>query len=110
MYLASTGLLSPIGLDAEATCAAMRAGIAAFAELPYRDNSGDAVVGASVPGLDPKLNREDRLVELLAPVLDEKQVESYRTHLETQGPGLLGGILQAAANVRNPMVAPSSRQ
>ena len=36
----------------------------------------------------------DNKVELLAPVLDEGQEETYRTHLETRGGGLFGSTLQ----------------
>ena len=36
----------------------------------------------------------DNKVELLAPVLDEGQEDAYRTHLETRGGGLFGGLLQ----------------
>jgi hypothetical protein len=36
----------------------------------------------------------DQKVERLAPVLDDRQEESYRNHLESQGAGLLGGFLQ----------------
>ncbi len=57
--------MCPVGLHAAAACAAMRAGIAGFGDLPYLDNSGEPIVGAVVPGLVPHLNREERLLTLL---------------------------------------------
>ena len=36
----------------------------------------------------------DQKVEALAPVLDDAQEQTYRAHLESQGAGLLGGLLQ----------------
>lgn len=37
-----------------------------FEELSYCDNQGEPIIGAAVPGLDPKLSRPQRLVEMLA--------------------------------------------
>lgn len=71
MYLSAPGLVCSVGMGAEAACAAMRAGIAQFEELPYRDNNGEAIIGAAVPGLDPDLSRAERLVEMLALALAE---------------------------------------
>jgi len=66
MYITSTGMVCPVGLSAEAACAAMRAGIAQFEELPYLDNDGEPIVGTMTPGLDADLKFEHRLVEMLA--------------------------------------------
>ena len=52
MHLISAGLVCSVGLSAAAACAAMRAGIAMFEELPYADNRGQPIVGAVVPGSD----------------------------------------------------------
>jgi len=71
MYLTSTGMVCPVGLNAEAACAAMRAGIAGFDELPYRDNAGEVIIGAAVPNLDPELSREERLIQMLEPAIRE---------------------------------------
>lgn len=69
IYLTSTGMVSSVGLSSAAACAAMRAGIAMFEELSYRDNRGQSVVGAAVPGLDAELKRDERLLELLTHAL-----------------------------------------
>src|SRR5262249_17819854 len=66
MDIVATGMVCSVGLTAAAACAAMRAKIANFVELPYSDNQGRPIVGAVVPGLDRALKRRERLVELLA--------------------------------------------
>ena len=66
MYLSAPGMACPVGLSAEAACAAMRAGVAQFEDLPYQDNNGESIVGAMVPGLDPSLSRRERLVKMLS--------------------------------------------
>jgi 3-oxoacyl-[acyl-carrier-protein] synthase-1 len=71
MDIRATGLCCAVGLDAASACAAMRARIAGFRELPYADARGEPIVGAAVPGFDPKLRRRERLVELLRPALAE---------------------------------------
>lgn len=66
MFIESTGMVCSVGLSAESACAAMRAGIANFQELPYLDNRGEPIIGAMVPGLAPNLRRRERLGTLLA--------------------------------------------
>jgi 3-oxoacyl-[acyl-carrier-protein] synthase-1 len=59
-------MVSAVGLSAASCCAAMRAGVSMFEELPYRDNDGSPIVGARVPGVDPELGPGARMIELLA--------------------------------------------
>lgn len=66
MDIVATGMTCANGLTASAACAAIRAKVTGFAELPYVDNDGEFIVGAAVPELDPGRNRRERLVELLA--------------------------------------------
>src|SRR3989442_1435977 len=66
MYLTGSGMVCAVGLSAVSACAAMRAGIANFVQLPYHDNQGEPVIGAPVPGLPFTLNRHQRLLELLS--------------------------------------------
>lgn len=82
MYIVSTGLVCPIGLTAVSACAAMRAGIAMFEELPYMDNSCEPIVGAMVPGLEPNLKREVRLIELLSAALLDCLRQGYPQPLD----------------------------
>lgn len=71
MYLTHTGLVCSVGLNAQSACAAMRAGISGFEELPYVDNQGEPIVGAFVPTLAFDLKREQRLIELLSLALED---------------------------------------
>jgi 3-oxoacyl-[acyl-carrier-protein] synthase-1 len=65
MYLISAGTACSVGLNAATACAAIRAGIAKFDELPYRDNGDVPIVGAIVKSLPAGITRTARLVELL---------------------------------------------
>ena len=59
------GAATPIGLTAPATAAAVRAGIAGFADHPYMiDRNGEPFVVAYAPYLADDLALEDRLSEL----------------------------------------------
>jgi len=71
MILTHPGLVCAVGLNAAAACAAMRAGIAGFSELPYRDNSGEPIIGAAVPGLPPDIKRDERLLVMLERALQD---------------------------------------
>lgn len=79
MYLAAAGMVCSVGLNAAAACAAMRAGIAKFDELPYCDNRGEPIVGAMVPGVPRSDSRVQPLIDLLVMALADclrvKQVE-----------------------------------
>jgi 3-oxoacyl-[acyl-carrier-protein] synthase I len=66
MYLGSCGMVCSVGLSARAACAALRAGIAKFDDLPYKDKNGQPIVGAFVLGFDFELKSGNRLVEMLA--------------------------------------------
>ena len=94
MYIVSTGMVSPVGLNAEASCAAMRAGISAFEELPYSDNSGEPIVGAVVPGytLDTR-HFGNRLVKMLAAAVTECLDKTPQ--LSTEGIPLLVALAEA---------------
>lgn len=66
MFIESTGMVCSVGLTAESACAAMRAGITNFQELPYLDNQSEPIIGAMVPALPLDIKRGERLGELLA--------------------------------------------
>ena len=70
MYIVATGMVCPVGLSAASACAAFRAKIAAFCELPYKDNRGEPIVGAMVPGIAAVPRRAPELVDLLVKSLD----------------------------------------
>jgi 3-oxoacyl-[acyl-carrier-protein] synthase I len=84
MDIVATGMVCSVGLTAATACAAMRAKVAGFDELPYVDNEGEPIVGATVPGVDIGLKRRERLVELLALALED---------------GLASGLVKRTASI-----------
>ena len=98
MDIVATGMVCSVGLSAASACAAMRAKIAKFDDLPYLDNQGEPIVGASVPGLEPGLKRRQRLVEMLSMALadclesaDVKQIGRIPLQVGLAEPGRPGG-------------------
>ncbi len=71
MYVAASGMVCPVGLNAKAACAAMRAGIARFDELLYHHMGGEPIIAAAVPDLAADFESLDRLVEMLAGALGD---------------------------------------
>lgn len=71
MYIVSTGMVCPIGLNAEAACAAIRAGIAGFEELPFQVVAGEAIAGSLVPNLALEIPDDERQIELLQRTVEE---------------------------------------
>jgi 3-oxoacyl-[acyl-carrier-protein] synthase I len=71
MFITAVGMVCPIGLSAATACAAKRAGISALAHLPYYDNSGEPIVGGTVPDLDWSRRGASRVLELLVRPLAE---------------------------------------
>lgn len=65
MFITGTAMVCPVGLSAASACAARRAGISGFHHLAYRDNAGEPIVGAAVPGLDWALSATARLLKLV---------------------------------------------
>jgi 3-oxoacyl-[acyl-carrier-protein] synthase-1 len=71
MYVTSVGMTSPVGLYAEAACAAIRAGISMFEELPYWDNSGQPIIGSMVSRPEPEIRCDDHFVDLLCSAIKD---------------------------------------
>src|SRR5262249_47826050 len=69
LVITPVGMVCAVGLNAQAACAAVRAGITGFRELPYSDNGSEAIVGAIVPGLPTSMRRDERLVAMLVMAL-----------------------------------------
>jgi 3-oxoacyl-[acyl-carrier-protein] synthase-1 len=107
MYLGKGGIACPTGFSVDAACAALRAGIAKFDDLPFRDDKWEPIVGATVPELEPDLKRGERLLQLLG-----KSVESFleieRAIPFTKVPLLLGvaesGRLGGGADLANSII------
>ena len=66
VFVSCVSLICPVGHSAASAAAALRAGIATFAETGYRDVQGEPIVGATVPALDPELRGQARLLALAA--------------------------------------------
>jgi 3-oxoacyl-[acyl-carrier-protein] synthase-1 len=92
MFIDSTGMVCCVGLSAVPACAAMRAGIDGFEELPYITNQGDPIIGARVPELDPDLKRPARIVEML--VLALADCLGQEPALPTESIPLLVGLAE----------------
>lgn len=72
LCIVGVGAFTSIGLNAPATAAAARAGIANFNEHPYMiDRQGDPYILAMVPVLDTGLMGGDRFINLALPAMKE---------------------------------------
>ncbi|HEX5746936.1 MAG TPA: hypothetical protein VFZ09_11885 [Archangium sp.] len=69
--LVAVGARTPVGLTAESSAAAVRAGITRYAEYPFIDPRGEPVVVAADGLLAPRLEGRDRLVPMAQSVLEE---------------------------------------
>ena len=66
MDIVATGMVCSVGLTAASACAALRARVSGFKELPYLDGQGNPIVGARVPEVMPDFVKPgERLVDLL---------------------------------------------
>jgi 3-oxoacyl-[acyl-carrier-protein] synthase-1 len=65
-----TGMVTGVGLNSPAACAAMRAAIDGFTETRFRSTVGEWMIGCPVP-LDPPLRGRARLAHLAAPAIRE---------------------------------------
>lgn len=71
MFLFSVGMCSPVGLRAASSCAALRAGVTRFRDLPGLEIDGEPAVGAVMPDLPLKLTYENRLLHLILTALHD---------------------------------------
>src|SRR5262249_48639804 len=68
--IVATGARTPVGLTAETSAAAVRAGINRFREYPFATPSGEPVVVATDGALAPSLEGRERLLPMIEHVLD----------------------------------------
>jgi 3-oxoacyl-[acyl-carrier-protein] synthase I len=71
LALCGAGALTPVGLSAPAVCAAMRAGIGAFAQTSYMTVHGERLIGAAVPDVAATNLGIAYVAALAAPALAE---------------------------------------
>jgi 3-oxoacyl-[acyl-carrier-protein] synthase-1 len=76
MSVAAVGMACSLGADAPSTCAAIRAGVARFEEIPFRDTEGRAIIGAPAPEVVSGRQGFGRVLALLNRALAEC-AESY---------------------------------
>jgi len=93
VYIASTGMVCPVGLNAEASCAAMQAGIAGFEELSFQVVAGESIIGSVVPNLAPEIPDDGRQIELLQQAVAECLADAGLE--ETKNIPILVGLAQA---------------
>jgi 3-oxoacyl-[acyl-carrier-protein] synthase-1 len=66
----ATGMVTGVGLNAPASCAAIRCGLTNFAETRFMDSTGEWIVGSEVPLEKPWRGRA-KLVHMVAPAIQE---------------------------------------
>jgi 3-oxoacyl-[acyl-carrier-protein] synthase-1 len=66
----AAGMVTGVGLNAMATCAAVRVGITGFIETRFMDQGGEWILGSPVP-LDEAWRGRAKLVHLVAPAIQE---------------------------------------
>lgn len=101
LAISGSGMVSGVGLNAPASCAAIRAALDNFQETRFMDRGGEWILGCTVPLEQPWRGRT-RLVKMLAMALAEclgsgPGLEPAKTPLmlclaETKRPGRLEGI------------------
>src|SRR5215813_12212697 len=101
LSILNVGLVTSVGLSAEASCAAIRAAITNHTETAFLDSAGERIVGAQVP-LEQPWRGVAKLVKMLALAIEEclaplAGVERLNVPLllclaESERPGRLDGI------------------
>ena len=104
MYVSESGLVCPVGFDAESSCAALRAGISAFEEQPYWDSTAMPVLGAAVAGVGTQFGA--RILELLCLALNDclsrvspESLENVPLLVGLAEPGRPGGSAELAETI-----------
>ena len=70
MAILATGMITGVGLDAPAACAAIRCAIDLFQETRFMDQQGEWMIGSEVP-LDPPSRGREKLVRMAASAIGE---------------------------------------
>ena len=110
------GLVTPVGLKARPSCAALRAGVSRLESLPdlmirVNENELDFVTGATVSPLTKGTLGPDRLLQMMRPAfteaLEDSRLESQRlgVFLGTSGSSPAGRVLSYDDAVRENLLA-----
>jgi 3-oxoacyl-[acyl-carrier-protein] synthase-1 len=107
------GLVTPVGLDAPASIAALRAGISRIGEIPWyeiEDANGEAIpiTGGVVPIVPGNRRGPERIIRLVHAALAEAAASARlanpsrcRVYLGLPAPGFGGRILDPIEPIRN---------
>ena len=97
----ASGMVTSVGLNAPATCAAIRCGLTNFTETRFMDKNGEWLTGGYVP-LDQPWRGRAKLVHLIAPAIREclsavediptGQIPLFLCVAEKDRPGRFDGI------------------
>lgn len=72
VFVVALGASTPVGRDAWASAAAVRAGVSGFGDHPFMiDTAGEAMRVARAPWLPPELPAAQRMLALLAPAVEQ---------------------------------------
>jgi 3-oxoacyl-[acyl-carrier-protein] synthase-1 len=71
VFITACGMVSAVGVGAQSSCAAIRAGLSHFTDLPYHDGNLEPVIGAVAAHQSPASEGDARLIELLAAAVSE---------------------------------------
>lgn len=116
LAILASGMVTGVGLNAPASCAAIRCSITNFVETRFMDQGGEWIIGCQVPLAEPWRGRA-KLVQLVVPAIREclDQIAGIRPQdialllcvAETTRPGRLEGLddtlfgeIEAAVRVR----------
>src|SRR6266550_2148868 len=97
----ASGMVTGVGLNAPASCAAIRCGIDNFSETRFMDKGGEWIIGSQVP-LEPPWRGLAKLVHMVVPAIRECLADSGHIRLneiplllcvaEHDRPGRLEGL------------------
>jgi 3-oxoacyl-[acyl-carrier-protein] synthase-1 len=79
--ITAVGMVTGVGLNAPASCAAIRCGIDNFQETRFMDDSGEWIMGCSVP-LEQPWRGKTKLIKMAAAAIQE--CLDQKTHINTQ--------------------------
>lgn len=70
LSILASGMVTSVGLDAPAACAAIRCGIDNFEETRFMDQGGEWIIGSAVP-LDKPWRGKTKLINMIVPAIRE---------------------------------------
>lgn len=97
--IASSGMVTGVGLTAPATCAAIRAGITGFEETRFLDNGGMWILGSEVP-LPEAPRGTERLIQMACSAV--REALGAAAVLQTENTPLFLGIAEQSRPGRQP--------